>query len=135
MEAADALYGVTMAPGGSSKVISQRVPRHEGDSTGIDGPSFDATGIDGPTFDATGIDTTAHGPTSFEGTDAGPGDDSGHELHSPVRIGRRVRPQAVPQSAPVLAQQPPEDAGPPTAPGSGVVASVSGPSLSAAADQ
>jgi chromosome segregation protein len=28
MEAADALYGVTMAPGGSSKVISQRVPRH-----------------------------------------------------------------------------------------------------------
>ncbi|MBF6556550.1 MAG: chromosome segregation protein SMC [Acidimicrobiales bacterium] len=28
MEAADALYGVTMAPGGSSKVISQKVPRH-----------------------------------------------------------------------------------------------------------
>ena len=27
MEAADALYGVTMAPGGSSKVVSQRVPR------------------------------------------------------------------------------------------------------------
>lgn len=26
MEAADALYGVTMAPGGSSKVVSQRVP-------------------------------------------------------------------------------------------------------------
>ncbi len=29
MEAADALYGVTMAPGGSSKVISQKVPRRE----------------------------------------------------------------------------------------------------------
>ncbi len=28
MEAADALYGVTMAPGGSSRVISQKVPRH-----------------------------------------------------------------------------------------------------------
>ena len=27
MEAADALYGVTMAPGGSSKVVSQKVPR------------------------------------------------------------------------------------------------------------
>ncbi len=28
MEAGDALYGVTMAPGGSSKVVSQKVPRH-----------------------------------------------------------------------------------------------------------
>jgi Fe-S cluster assembly ATPase SufC len=33
MEAADALYGVTMAPGGSSKVVSQKVPR---DRTGGD---------------------------------------------------------------------------------------------------
>ena len=33
MEAADALYGVTMAPGGSSKVVSQKVPR---DRTGLD---------------------------------------------------------------------------------------------------
>ncbi|MGH9079996.1 MAG: hypothetical protein ACRDYE_07995, partial [Acidimicrobiales bacterium] len=32
MEAADALYGVTMAPGGSSKVVSQRVPRPNGES-------------------------------------------------------------------------------------------------------
>ncbi len=31
MEAADALYGVTMAPGGSSKVVSQKVPRHRPD--------------------------------------------------------------------------------------------------------
>ncbi len=29
MEAADALYGVTMVPGGSSKVVSQRVTRRE----------------------------------------------------------------------------------------------------------
>ena len=29
MEAADALYGVTMAPGGSSKVVSQKVPRQQ----------------------------------------------------------------------------------------------------------
>jgi chromosome segregation protein len=33
MEAADALYGVTMAPGGSSKVVSQKVPR---DRTALD---------------------------------------------------------------------------------------------------
>ncbi len=31
MEAGDALYGVTMAPGGSSKVVSQKVPRSEND--------------------------------------------------------------------------------------------------------
>ncbi|MGD0881440.1 MAG: chromosome segregation protein SMC [Acidimicrobiales bacterium] len=37
MEAADALYGVTMAPGGSSKVVSQKVPR---DRTALD--AFDA---------------------------------------------------------------------------------------------
>jgi chromosome segregation protein len=34
MEAADALYGVTMAPGGSSKVVSQRVPRRTVDEFG-----------------------------------------------------------------------------------------------------
>ncbi len=34
MEAADALYGVTMAPGGSSKVISQKVPRQGDDAVG-----------------------------------------------------------------------------------------------------
>jgi hypothetical protein len=32
MEAADALYGVTMAPGGSSKVISQKVARRPGET-------------------------------------------------------------------------------------------------------
>jgi chromosome segregation ATPase len=29
MEAADALYGVTMGPGASSKVVSQRVKREQ----------------------------------------------------------------------------------------------------------
>ena len=33
MEAADALYGVTMVPGSSSKVVSQRVKRTEGATT------------------------------------------------------------------------------------------------------
>jgi chromosome segregation protein len=33
MENADSLYGVTMAPGGSSQVVSQRVKRDEGDAT------------------------------------------------------------------------------------------------------
>jgi chromosome segregation protein len=41
MEAADALYGVTMAPGGSSKVVSQRVPRHSIDATGDMGGAGD----------------------------------------------------------------------------------------------
>jgi chromosome segregation protein len=35
MEAGDALYGVTMAPGGSSKVVSQKVPRREDDPTSL----------------------------------------------------------------------------------------------------
>ena len=34
MEAGDALYGVTMAPGGSSKVVSQKVPRHRPEVSG-----------------------------------------------------------------------------------------------------
>ncbi|MDE3087310.1 MAG: chromosome segregation protein SMC [Acidobacteriota bacterium] len=119
MEAADALYGVTMAPGGSSKVISQRVPRHQGDSTGIDGPTFDTTvidttGIDTTGIDTTGIDTTALGATSFEGAAAGPGDDTGHGPHSPVPDSfDAVRPQVVPQSAPTPVRRPPEDPGPP----------------------
>jgi len=40
MEAADALYGVTMAPGGSSKVVSQRVPHRSLESHGADGSGF-----------------------------------------------------------------------------------------------
>jgi chromosome segregation protein len=38
MEAADALYGVTMAPGGSSKVVSQRVPRDRPNGVEVDEP-------------------------------------------------------------------------------------------------
>jgi chromosome segregation protein len=41
MEAGDALYGVTMAPGGSSKVVSQKVPRRrddDGSPPPLDGP-------------------------------------------------------------------------------------------------
>ncbi len=38
MEAADALYGVTMAPGGSSKVVSQRVPRSDTEDGGVSEP-------------------------------------------------------------------------------------------------
>ncbi|HXA31308.1 MAG TPA: AAA family ATPase, partial [Acidimicrobiales bacterium] len=41
MEAGDALYGVTMAPGGSSKVVSQKVPRREDDPASLELP--DAT--------------------------------------------------------------------------------------------
>jgi chromosome segregation protein len=42
MESGDALYGVTMAPGGSSKVVSQKVPRPE--RAGGDGAGGDDTG-------------------------------------------------------------------------------------------
>ena len=42
MEAADALYGVTMAPGGSSKVVSQKVPRQPDD--GSTGPTGSGSG-------------------------------------------------------------------------------------------
>ncbi len=38
MEAADALYGVTMAPGGSSKVVSQRVPRPDSEEGVVPDP-------------------------------------------------------------------------------------------------
>ena len=43
MEAADALYGVTMAPGGSSKVVSQKVARRPGDPLGDDAAAPPAT--------------------------------------------------------------------------------------------
>jgi chromosome segregation protein len=106
MEAADALYGVTMAPGGSSKVISQKVPRHQGDSTGIDSTGMDSTGIDGTGIDSTGVDGSAFDGSAFDGADSertatGNDRDAGHELHSPVPDSfDAVRPQVVPQSAP-----------------------------------
>lgn len=42
MEAADALYGVTMAPGGSSKAVSQKVPRDRHASSASSRPATDA---------------------------------------------------------------------------------------------
>ncbi len=39
MEAADALYGVTMAPGGSSKVVSQKLPRRRDNSDELPDPA------------------------------------------------------------------------------------------------
>ncbi|HEX4216921.1 MAG TPA: hypothetical protein VHZ02_01015, partial [Acidimicrobiales bacterium] len=42
MEAGDALYGVTMAPGGSSKVVSQKVPRRADDPGSLSLPDEDA---------------------------------------------------------------------------------------------
>ncbi len=44
MEAADALYGVTMAPGGSSKVVSQKVPRNRVEGPDGGGTVGDAAG-------------------------------------------------------------------------------------------
>jgi chromosome segregation protein len=43
MEAGDALYGVTMAPGGSSKVVSQKVPRRADDPGSLSLPEDDST--------------------------------------------------------------------------------------------
>jgi hypothetical protein len=93
MEAADALYGVTMAPGGSSKVVSQKVPR---DRTAVD--TLDArptTKLDPAALapadvpelggrpdapdPAAGPATTEAAPTDGDGADdvagPGPGDD------------------------------------------------------------
>ena len=39
MEAADALYGVTMTPGGSSKVVSQKVRRESSDAEPATAPA------------------------------------------------------------------------------------------------
>jgi len=51
MEAGDALYGVTMAPGGSSKVVSQKVPRRQGDS-GISSLDADPAAVGGDVGDS-----------------------------------------------------------------------------------
>jgi chromosome segregation protein len=64
MEAADALYGVTMAPGGSSKVVSQKVARRSQDE------AEPAAGTEsGP----------AAGPTSGPDPDPDPSSALGHE--------------------------------------------------------
>ena len=87
MEAADALYGVTMAPGGSSKVISQKVPRDGGASRGETEPTVpplpvrESVPVPGPTPDPVpSAAEPGHGPDAegeAEGlgpVDAGPVD-------------------------------------------------------------
>ena len=66
MEAADALYGVTMAPGGSSKVVSQKVPR---DRVGPDA-SGDATDDAG---NGVGVGVGEGGDGGRQGGGSGPG--------------------------------------------------------------
>ena len=61
MEAADALYGVTMAPGGSSKVVSQKVPRHRSD-----GLEWSAGGSG--TIESGATPEVAAGPLAFPGS-------------------------------------------------------------------
>ena len=94
MEAADALYGVTMAPGGSSKVVSQKVPRDRAaldalgapPTTGSDArpvapaavPELGADAVTDGTADAdapTGGDSTA--PDGGAATDGDAGSDGG----------------------------------------------------------
>ncbi len=64
MEAADALYGVTMAPGGSSKVVSQKVPRDRVD------PDIGIEAADGPGEAGDGAGGWADRPG--DGTSGGP---------------------------------------------------------------
>jgi chromosome segregation protein len=70
MEAADALYGVTMAPGGSSKVISQKVDRHPG-SAGREPADAEATDREpaGTAPAATPAVDTAEGDADSDATD------------------------------------------------------------------
>jgi chromosome segregation protein len=62
MEAADALYGVTMAPGGSSKVVSQKVRK---DTVGPDGPGVPS----GAPSDRSSVDTVEPTDGPVESTD------------------------------------------------------------------
>jgi chromosome segregation protein len=74
MEAADALYGVTMAPGGSSKVISQRVPRHRANDAELDEAFPDPDPLPGSDTDADSdlgfhADRASEPPSSLPGLD------------------------------------------------------------------
>ncbi len=66
MEAADALYGVTMAPGGSSKVVSQKVPRHRFD--GVEGPVTTTTSTISPATTAATAPAVSGGSGGTGGT-------------------------------------------------------------------
>ena len=83
MEAADALYGVTMAPGGSSKVVSQKVPRDRvGPDLGVD----EAAGRPGEAGD-TAVELTGWRRTS-EGRGRGRWFPSAGGAGAGVRVGR-----------------------------------------------
>ena len=82
MEAGDALYGVTMAPGGSSKVVSQKVPRRKDEAgmpTPLDAVADEAlpddrdtgSGPETPPGPATEADAEAPGPATAAATDTG----------------------------------------------------------------
>jgi chromosome segregation protein len=78
MEAADALYGVTMAPGGSSRVISQKVPRHPTDAD-VDASSDDggARADSGSAPEGSGSAADSGSALAGSGSDAGSVADSG----------------------------------------------------------
>ncbi len=82
MEAADALYGVTMAPGGSSKVVSQKVPRQRGET---EPDQLLGRTSDGAFGEAAGVAPSA-GP-GVPGADDLPHDPFGDRLAGAERVG------------------------------------------------
>ena len=112
MEAADALYGVTMAPGGSSKVVSQKVPRHRSD--GLDWS-------DGETGTLPGSETGLMAgpgpePVPASGPDAGldPGSEAGAEavLEPTLAAAPLTVPEVGPDAGPDAEPEAGTDAGP-----------------------
>ena len=101
MEAADALYGVTMAPGGSSKVVSQKVARNDESGTipAATGPDATGSGLaepepepgahaagtepPGPETETRGVESHAGGPDS-------PGPETGQD--PPATVGAESAP-------------------------------------------
>ena len=81
MEAGDALYGVTMAPGGSSKVVSQKVPRREDEPGSPSQPDEDSP-LPLPE------DSVSPGPGITGQQDAGQGD-AGQRDAGPQDTGQR----------------------------------------------
>jgi hypothetical protein len=120
MEAADALYGVTMAPGGSSKVISQKVPRDGGASGGATDPSAppppvrESVPVSGPAPDDPGPAAAApgHGPRAED--EAEPPDEADvagpSSLDVPPGAGRE-------EAAPEEPEEPAGPGGPSSEPG------------------
>ncbi len=71
MEAADALYGVTMAPGGSSKVVSQKVPRRAEADDPVESGAAGAPGPAGAAAVPAGAAAVPAGEAETEVTGAG----------------------------------------------------------------